>query len=261
MSYTKAYSFNDKVQIMIREDASRLGEPMNDKTIKIHRGIDNNIEIKMFDNKRRAFTATNKTLEAFFINPIDTSLVFRKPVTVTNSTDGLAEVLLTYADTANLDAGLYKMSVKMTDDNTSDESLLFGDIGQTAGFVVELLDGIMPEPLATGVADTFTGDSQTQQRFISNVVDAAADKNYTTGLHTIAVYTNGFTGSVYVEGSLQDNPVGSDFFPIPIRGSNNFVTYTASTGIEPFNFKASVRKLRFYYTTTAGTVTKILVRN
>ena len=44
---------------------------MNDKTIKIHRGIDNTIEIKMFDNKRRAFTATNKTLEAFF-NSIDT---------------------------------------------------------------------------------------------------------------------------------------------------------------------------------------------
>ena len=40
---------------------------MNDKTIKIHRGIDNKIEVKMFDNKRRAFTATNKTLEAFLI--------------------------------------------------------------------------------------------------------------------------------------------------------------------------------------------------
>ena len=261
MSYTTAYSYNDKVQLMIREDASRLGEPMNDKTIKIHRGIDNKIEVKMFDNKRRAFTATNKTLEAFFINPIDTSLVFRKPVTVTSSTDGLAEILLTYADTANLDAGLYKMAVKMIDDNTSDESLLFGDIGQTAGFVVELLDGIMPEPLETQVASVFTGDASTPQRFISNVVDAAADKNYTTGLHTIAIYTDNFTGSVYVEGTLQENPVGSDFFPIAIRGSNNYKTYTNSTGIEPFNFKANVRKLRFYYTATAGSVTKILVRN
>ena len=54
------------------------------------------------------------------------------------------------------------------------------------------------------------------------------DKNYTTGLHTIAVYTD-TPGSVYVEG-LQDNP-GLDC-PIRTRGPNNFVTYTV-TGIEP----------------------------
>ena len=57
----------------------------------------------------------------------------------------------------------------MTDDNTSDESLLFGDIGQTAGFVVELLDGITMN-LRDPVASVFTGDASTPKD--SNVVDA-----------------------------------------------------------------------------------------
>jgi hypothetical protein len=88
---------------------------------------------------------------------------------------------------------------------------------------------------------------------------------YTDGVHTVAVYGNGLSGRVSIEGTLATTPTEADWFPILLQGLP-YKDYTTFTGVEGFTFVANLVFLRAKLSrtalgitdyATAGTIAKI----
>ena len=70
-----------------------------------------------------------------------------------------------------------------------------------------------------GSSSSFTSDSTKGDGYFG----------YTDGLHTISLTTNGFVGTITVEGTLVDNPTSSDWFTLRDESGNNLIYGDGST--------------------------------
>jgi hypothetical protein len=76
-------------------------------------------------------------------------------------------------------------------------------------------------------------------------VPAAAYYGNVGALQTIALYNANLTGRLIVEASLAADPNDNDWFPIDLDlTANNYVEYTASSGVFFFNIKGNYVWLR-----------------
>lgn len=84
---------------------------------------------------------------------------------------------------------------------------------------------------------------------------------YTDGLHTIGVTTNGFVGTITIQGTLVDNPADSDWFILRDTSGNNIIYGDGSTSLTTStvdNFIANTVHVRAKVDSfTAGSITKI----
>lgn len=78
--------------------------------------------------------------------------------------------------------------------------------------------------------------------------------------HTIAIDTQAFTGEVAIQGSLADTPTDADWFPIKLDGTNDLITYAASTDLDHYTFNSNLVWVRAVMTNrTIGSINKILL--
>ena len=92
----------------------------------------------------------------------------------------------------------------------------------------------------------------------------SSERNLTARNHTIAIYTTGFTGNVFVEGNLDDQASTNNnhWFPLDVQGQgSNGIRFTSHTDVDPFFFESSLKLIRIKYEVTAGSVDKVLLRN
>lgn len=99
-------------------------------------------------------------------------------------------------------------------------------------------------------------------------VKAGAWYGIPSGLHTIAIYLQNFTGRIYIEGSLSSDPNNATWFPIDPGTGTDYVefplnSYAATSirggdnGVYGFTFTANVvwlraRVERAYYLTSSN---------
>lgn len=65
---------------------------------------------------------------------------------------------------------------------------------------------------------------------------AAGYRNIGPGLHTVSIHPNACSGRVYIEGSLAAEPESTDWFPIQINGSNDYIEYSSTTDVDHYTF-------------------------
>ena len=136
---------------------------------------------------------------------------------------------------------------KISDDTNT---LTYADDQFGPSGVIELSGSAFPGPVDSKSVVTFLDD-------ISSVVDAQPHINSNEALHTAAIYSTGFAGTVKVQGTLGDNTSNSWF---------DITTETLSSPTQPHyvNFNGVFSNLRFVKTNdtgNVGTIDKILVRN
>jgi hypothetical protein len=93
----------------------------------------------------------------------------------------------------------------------------------------------------TAIISTSTG---TNFNLTSDAVRADSFYGYTDGLHTVAFYFANFTGKVYVEATLANNPTSSDWFPITIGTPADYLQLTTHTGNVARTFQGNFMFLR-----------------
>ena len=224
------------------------------RNIKIAKGIDNVItfEIKNSDHKPVSILNTYTPYVEVFTE--DDVLLKRYIGTIketsTPSYKGQFTINISDADTLNID-GLY-LSYVVYLNKTSDatNTLTYADDQFGPSGVIELSGSAFPGPIDSKSVTTFLDD-------ISSVVDAEPHINSNEALHTAAIYSTGFAGTVKVQGTLGDNTSNSWF---------DIATETLSSPTTPHyvNFNGVFSNLRFVKTNDAGnvgTIDKILVRN
>ena len=237
-----------------------------DRRLTLHRGVSNPITFTFKNEDQKAQDITSKTYEFNMIDSESKKAVITKTLTIlddgsTVSTKGDASCTITEGDLLPLDAKFYNFSVREVKSDNSRE-ITYADTGYAAAGTVEILDGAYPEFVPSTNVSTFTSGGPLA--FVSGNIDARPGINNNKALHTIAVYTQNFSGTLRVQGTMSASPSDSDFFDITMDGeasaSNSF---TDSTTVTNFNFTGVYHSVRFAWgndTDNTGLIDKILYR-
>ena len=237
-----------------------------DRRLTLHRGVSNPITFTFKNEDQKAQDITSKTYEFNMIDSESKKAVITKTLTIlddgsTVSTKGDASCTITEGDLLPLDAKFYNFSVREVKSDNSRE-ITYADTGYAAAGTVEILDGAYPEFVPSTNVSTFTSGGPLA--FVSGNIDARPGINNNKAMHTIAVYTQNFSGTLRVQATMSASPSDSDFFDVTMDGeasaSNSF---TDSTTVTNFNFTGVYHSVRFAWgndTDNTGLIDKILYR-
>ena len=241
-----------------------------DRRLTLHRGVSNPITFTFKNEDQKAQDITSKTYELNVIDTTSKKSVITKTLTIlddgsTVSTKGDASTTITEGDLLPLDSGFYNFAVREVKSDGSRE-VTYADTGYAAAGTIELLDGAYPDFVASTSITGFTAtaDAKSLAR-VSGTIDARPGINNNKALHTIAVYTKDFTGSLKVQGTMATSPTSADdFFDITMDGAASATnTFSSSTTVTMFNFLGVYQNIRFTWDTdpdNTGIVDKILYR-
>jgi len=239
-----------------------------DRRITLHRGVSNPISFTFKNEDQKAQDITAKTYEFNVIDTESKKSVITKTLTIlddgsTVSTKGDASCTITEGDLLPLDAKFYNFAVREVKSDGSRE-VTYANTGYAAAGSIELLEGAYPEFTASTTITSFTETNGPLAK-TSGAQGAKPGINNNKALHTIAVYTKDFTGSLRVQGTMSTTPTSaSDYFDITMNGEASATnTFTNSTAVTTFNFTGVYQNVRFSWdndSDNTGLVDKILYR-
>ena len=238
-----------------------------DRRLTLHRGVNNPITFTFKNEDQKAQDITSKTYEFNMIDSETKKAVLTKTLTIlddgsTVSTKGDASCTITEGDLLPLDAKFYNFAVREVKSDGSRE-ITYSDTGYAAAGTIELLDGAYPEFVTSTEVSSFTavGGPLT---YTSGSVDARPGINNNKALHTIAVYTKNFSGTLRVQGTMSASPGSSDWFDITMDGASSTAnTFSSSTTVTNYNFYGVYHNVRFSWgndSGNTGVIDKILYR-
>lgn len=143
-------------------------------------------------------------------------------------------------------------------DSVGNKVLSYADDHFGAKGIIHVQGDAFPGPLDSYEVTAFVQDSEGGNIYYSETIDAQPAINGNSAIHTAAIYTDGFTGDVTVQGTLENQVTMNTFW-----ADIDTLTFTGiETDPVPVNFNGVYSYLRFKTSTTpVNTVTKILVRN
>ena len=241
-----------------------------DRRLTLHRGVSNPITFTFKNEDQKAQDITAKTYEFNVIDTESKKSVITKTLTIlddgsTVSTKGDASTTITEGDLLPLNAGFYNFAVREVKSDGSRE-VTYADTGYAASGTIELLDGAYPEFVASTSITGFTATADSKSLAnTSSTIDSRPGINNNKALHTIAVYTKDFTGSLKVQGTMASSPTSADdYFDITMTDAASATnTFTSSTAVTNFNFTGVYQNVRFTWDNdpdNTGIVDKILYR-
>ena len=238
-----------------------------DRRLTLHRGVSNPVNFTFKNEDQKAQDITSKTYEFNMIDTESKKAVLTKTLTIlddgsTVSTKGDASCTITEGDLLPLDAKFYNFAVREVKSDGSRE-VTYSDTGYAAAGTVELLDSAYPEFVPSTTVSSFTA-SGGPLAYTSASIDARPGINNNKALHTIAVYTKNFSGSLRVQGTMSASPSNTDYFDITMDGAGAPVNlFSDSTTVTNFNFTGVYHSVRFSWgndSGNTGVIDKILYR-
>ena len=257
------YKYDHKIHLMLADDSNKtVNPPMNNKIIKIYKGVDTVLNFFVKDKDRKPVSLASGVLTSYLVNHTTGNLLFSRLVEEIDNSTGQAKLKILNKDLVGVESGFYDMS--LTFKNSVNETMtLFADQGDNVKITIEVKDGPIPK-LTDSTSIVFSTKGGTGAKEYSSAIEISSVAPDTKGLHTFVAYLTNYTGNLHAEGSIEETSVASGFFPITIGSSTAYKEYTGSTTLDPFNFNANLNWIRFAHdpdTTNAGTVDKILYRS
>ena len=238
-----------------------------DRRIKLYKGVSNPLSFTFKNEDQKAQDITAKTYEFNLIDSETKQSVVTRNLTIlddgsTTSTKGTASITITEGDLLTLDAKFYNYAIReVAADNT--RTVTFADSFYNAAGTVEVLDGAYPDMIDSTEINSFTSTTGPLTR-TSSAIDANPGINNNVALHTIAVYTKSFSGSLRIQGTMVSTPGDSDYFDITATGSLSPITFSSSSGVTYYNFTGVYQNVRFSWNNDSGNtgrIDKILYRH
>ena len=229
------------------------------RNLIVYKGIDNVLEFRLKNGDQKPISVAGKTPK-FVAFDENRKLVIEHSGVLnvgddSSATRGLFNVTVTENDLLNIKQQYLSYSIYLVDDVTGVKSITYNDEAFGASGTIFVSATAFPGPANSFAITTFV----TQDPYWNSATIAAEPAiNDNVALHTAAVYTDSYIGSVVVQGTLENQ----------VDGSTNWATIATLTftGDEtdpvPVNFNGVFSHLRFQATADpADKITKILVRN
>jgi hypothetical protein len=266
----KFIAFDENNHMVIEHEGTIIDDVITRTTVVAESAPDNNLEfastsgIQVGQTVSGIYIKPNTLVTAVEPNrvtlnkspsesiPLGSEITFQ-----TRAKRGVFTVTLTENDLLNIKQQYLKYAIYLVN-TIGDKTLTYANAHFDAEGIIYVSGTAFPGPVATHVVSTFTQSDQNPIAWYSEVIDAQPGINGNIALHTVAVYTQSYSGNVIVQGTLE-NQVTLDTTWADI------VTLTFDgTETEPVvaNFNGVFSFLRFKTNSSpADTIVKILVRN
>lgn len=238
--------------------------PMNNRHLKAHKGLTNELLFTVRDRDRKIQSVTTDVVRAYIVHPTTKQRIVTK--TAMNTTDvGKFRIILDEGDLANIEAGRYYMYVTRSRSETWD-SPLYSDQDNNIRFDLEITDqtGVQPIPTQRStdlikISDTAQGDEANV--FVTSALKGNLESNFNDAQHSLAVYLDNYIGNIIIQASCfiavpDSDESSTDWFIVDTIPVNN-----ANTSIVNTSFIVNCNWVRVVSEPTAGSVTKVLLRN
>lgn len=261
MQLIPRYLVNDRIQV-ISNDVGFVVEyrPVYSRTLKVYRGIDNNIQFRLLNADQKPVTVSN--IPVFVAFDDENNLVIQNDCIVTDdgsttATKGMFSVNITENDLLNIKQQYLHYNIYL--DGDTRQLTYTGRNFESAG-IIYVNGNSFPGPKASTIVDTFyqINDYWAAGSNDTDKITAQPGINGNEALHTLAVYNSSYVGAIEVQATLDNQ----------ITGQNNWATVGTVTldGSElepvPLNLNGVYSYLRLKFATDpTDKITKILIRN
>jgi len=281
-SIIKLLSMENRLDLMYCDNIIRSCEvtsnsPLNLKTIKIHKGVDNSIRFRVLNPDRKLVSVDHLSINCRFVNVENGERVLEKTATLA-STKGDVRLNISEGELLPIAAGFYHLIV------TGEEALIPGVVGsetfatpfytnQTGDIIatVEIVASADPTPFASVEVGPdnwrVANELGAPTVYYSSAIPGARVRNHINAVHSFSVATTNFTGTLQLKATLdqQPSPDIRNYFPIDITSGTNIITFSNYTGTTAHTFSANFLWMIFVYTPNSslddpGTIDKVLLR-
>ena len=254
--------------------------PMNRKSVKIHKGVDNDIMFRALDPNGSAVSVCQMEIYARIFD-IDNRTQVIERLCSSKEKNGVFYLPLTTGDLIDIKPGLYSMAFIIKDRTqgtaVENSATFFTDYNSNVSLTVEITEQAerIPNPTVTIGTDSWTenrdmGDNGLQSFFYSSAIAANRTNNHLNSIHTFSVNATDFTGRLYVYGTLDSTPsvdnVNGWFIIDSMNLDENYIQFINYTGVRSFTFTGNYMWVRFVYYPDVdviipnGTINEISVR-
>lgn len=262
MQLVPRYLVNDRI-IVVSNDAGFVTEfrPVYSRTIKVYKGIDNTIQFRLLNADQKPVTIEDSPMFVAFDE--NQSKIIERACTVTDDstteTRGMFEVEITENDLLNIQQQYISFNIYL-EATDGQRQVTYSNRNFDSMGIIYIDSRSYPGPKSAQELASFVeeDDYWVAGSTDATKITASPGLNGNEALHTVAVYTNEFVGTVEVQATLDNQ----------ISGLNNWTTVSTLTfdGTEsepvPANFNGVFTYLRFKASADpADKITKILVRN
>ena len=246
--------------------ATRHAPSYTDQRIVWFKGVDNLLDLTISGGDRRPVSLLRREVTITFWDRSSGTTIFRRRAMPTVAENGQARLTVYARDLMMLSSGIYTLSATFVDGNGLETALTWNR-AQQAGFDVEVKDEVIPTSRSTQIITNFTEVSteNTNSLLVSSAVNGPLFYRKDTALFTVGVYASNWTGTLIVQGTFDEVVTGLTLWSDlkPQDTSSVSLTLNGFTGIDPYNYYASIRWLRVIKINSrsnAGTLDKILIR-
>ena len=256
MQFLPVYLYQNTLDVILDLNPSVLGgnRVMYQHDLKIQKGVKNNVRIqfKNSDQKRIPLTSTQTVVFSMY-DAIDQRLLMERQLEILDTgtylTRGLAQLTLNESDTLDLPNTRYHYSFKMLDTDGSFVPV-YSDTYYGVTGTLHLLDDIspvlQPSQEITSFLPSYNSDTNLWE-FKSRAIYANPEYNSNTALHTVAVYMTNYTGSLMIQGTLQNDANDLNYYDTVVTQQ-----YTGFTGVDYIHFYGILSYINLMYIPALG---------
>jgi hypothetical protein len=283
MQKLPVYLYPNSFEVILDLDNnSRINNVMYQRDITLQKGVKNNIQFQVKNSDQKPLNVSSSTFVFSMFDATNQRLIIEKPLTilddgVTLSLKGLTQLSLLEGDLWGLDTGSYQFGIKLLDPTDGTYTPAYSNTYYGMAGIAKVAHDFMPALAPTQTVTTL-------QKFLNRDYNAGNFYWVTGGLraypeyhsngeyHTMAVYMTNYTGTLYSQATLDNNPpppgFASTYATLEQRHYNSF------TGIDYFNFQGAFTYVQLEHipdnpvgypglndqTQYTGTVDKVLYR-
>ena len=286
ISTQQLYLYKDVRRLLLKRDRFTNdvmdNAPMNKRPMKLHKGVDNSLQFRVFNPDRTPADICNKTVYARIID-IDTHELIIERQLYSGTAKGFMSLDVLESDLTDVQVGLYKMVLVKSENLVTGQvgdytnTPFFTDYSNNIDMTVEVTDQgtRIPRPSVT-----LEPSSWTENRYFNTQLDTRASRFFSesiptpramgliSNLHSFSVYADNYTGKLKVYGTLDQTPnpdLDRGWFNIKAYDDADFIEFINYTGTRFFSFEGNYMWLKFVYypdpVENSGEIKKLIVRS
>lgn len=221
MQFNPVYLYTNKLDVFTSPadtwSLERYRKVYN-RNLKIYRGVDNRIDIQVRNPDQKTSNITGSTLVFNLISKETKNLVLQKDFTAMDLTTGKVTITLTDSELLDIDNGFYNYSILKevrNDISTTEYKLtskipLYVDSQYGTTGTLEIAGDVYGNVSQSLIIDTFrytnpfTQGAVEKSWYESAIIDASPKIKTGDPLHTFQFYSTNYTGTVTIQGSLDN---------------------------------------------------------
>ena len=219
------------------------------KNLKIHKGIDNQLQFQFLNQDQKPVDITGKTINCRLMSYDGSEVILQKALTLLYPVTGIATLQVLSSETLKMDATLCYYSLTIPDG--AFEYPVFVDDSAGGRGVIDVINSVLPKSIPSVALDIPNHATPTEEDPVTFY--SAPYTPGDTSFFTFQTQLTGYIGTLRIQGS----PSGSntEWFYI-----SEEVSYSGYTSTDYLNIEGYFPRLRVEFYSLGGTINQLLVR-